>query len=654
MINFISNNLSVFIKGVAMGCSDLMPGISGGTIALILGVYKKLIHSINAISIKNFKTLTVDLFWKKINGNFLLSLFSGILSAVFTFSFIIDFLINTYPIFLWSFFLGILVTSIFILKKHVNQWSYLNIGLLILGSFISFFITQISPKSNDIGLIYLFFCGFIGIIAMILPGISGAYILLILGAYQTVLNLIKMAIKSSISFDINILIPIYTKLFIFGLGILIGLRVFSSILKWLLDNENDKTMSILIGLMIGAIHKIWPWQEVFKVTIGDQNKSFFRPISPLNYSEDAHLLWATILFLFGSGLVFILNSQKEKKNIIMGWFTPILLQNIILILKGVAMGAANKVPGVSGGIVAFVAGFYEELIDSLQKFNLKALSLLFKRQWYEFYVYVNGGFLTLLFSGVIISYFSISLILDYLIKYYEIQVLAVFFGMILASLYFVYHEIDKWKFKTILFFVIGLFIGLTIMLSKPLTENDGLFFVFFCGVISVSGMTLPGLSGSFLLLLLGNYTLLLVDSVNAIYYTLGDLIKMNLEFTNDKHRMKLLRLAVIFSLGSISGLIFFSNILSYVLKKYYQITIAIIIGFISGSLGVIWPWREKVFKLNEEGDIVNNSVGNPEIAYYDYLLPNIKTIDFWFLILFIILGAIVVTLLERYGVKKNK
>jgi len=296
-----------------MGCSDLMPGISGGTIALILGVYKKLIHSINAISIKNFKTLTLDLFWKKINGNFLLSLFSGILSAVFAFSFIIDFLMNTYPIFLWSFFLGIIVTSILILKRHVNQWSYLNIGLLILGSVISFFITHISPKSNDIGLIYLFFCGFLGIIAMILPGISGAYILLILGAYQTVLNLIKMAIKSLISFDLNILIPTYTKLFIFGLGILIGLRVFSSILKWLLDNENDKTMSILIGLMIGAIHKIWPWQEVFKVTIGDQNKSFFRPVSPLNYYEDAHVLWATILFLFGSGLVLILNSKKEKK-----------------------------------------------------------------------------------------------------------------------------------------------------------------------------------------------------------------------------------------------------------------------------------------------------------------------------------------------------
>ena len=296
-----------------MGCSDLMPGVSGGTIALILGIYKKIILSINAISIKNIKTLPLDLFWKKINGNFLLILFSGILSAVFAFSFIIDFLINTYPIFLWSFFLGILVTSLFILKKLVNDWSYLNIGLLILGSVISFFLTQISPKDNEIGLIYLFFCGFVGIIAMILPGISGAYVLLILGAYKTILNLIKIAIKSLISFDLNILIPTCTRLFIFGLGTLIGLRVFSSILKWLLDNENDKTMSILIGLMIGGIHKLWPWQEVINVTIGDQNKLFFRPISPLNYPEDANLLWAVILFLFGSGVVWILDRLKEKK-----------------------------------------------------------------------------------------------------------------------------------------------------------------------------------------------------------------------------------------------------------------------------------------------------------------------------------------------------
>ena len=296
-----------------MGFADLMPGVSGGTIALILGVYKKLIESIDAISVKNFKTLTLDLFWKKINGNFLVSLFTGILSAVFTLSFLIDYLIHTYPIALWSFFLGLLVNSIFILKRLVNNWSYLNIGLLVLGAVISFFLTQITPKGTDIGLIYIFFCGFFAIIAMILPGISGAYILLILGAYQTIINLIKMALKSLSSFNLDLLIPIYTKLFIFGFGVLVGLRIFSSILKWLFDNENDKTMSILIGLMIGAIHKIWPWQVIFEVSIGGQNKLLFRPISPLNYPEDAQLLLATILFLIGAGLVWILDSQRGKK-----------------------------------------------------------------------------------------------------------------------------------------------------------------------------------------------------------------------------------------------------------------------------------------------------------------------------------------------------
>ena len=291
-----------------------MPGSSGGTIALILGVYKKLIQSIDAIKLKNFKTLTRVEFWKKINGNFLLSLLAGVLSAVFALSFLIDYLISSFPIALWSFFLGILVTSIFVLRRLVNHWSYLNLGLILIGALISFLLTQITPNSSEIGLIYLFFCGFFGIISMILPGISGAYILLILGAYQTVVNLINTAVESLGSFDFDIIIPTYSKLLIFGLGILIGLRVFSSILKWLLDNENDKTMAVLIGFMVGAIHKIWPWQEIFELEIGSQTKTLFRPISPFNYPEDAQLVLASVLFLCGAGMVWILDNQKEKNK----------------------------------------------------------------------------------------------------------------------------------------------------------------------------------------------------------------------------------------------------------------------------------------------------------------------------------------------------
>ena len=275
--------------------------------------------------------------------------------------------------------------------------------------------------------------------------------------------------------------------------------------------------------------------------------------------------------------------------------------DLILILKGIAMGAANKVPGISGGIVALVAGFYEELIYSLQKINFKGLTILINRGWIPFYQYTNGRFLILLFSGVIISYFSVSLILDYLIKNFEMEVMGVFFGMILASLYFVHFQLEKWNLKRFLFFLIGLCIGLIIMISKPNPENDNLLFVLFCGIISVSGMTLPGLSGSFLLLLLGNYTLLLVDAVNAIYYTLIDLSQFNFYFLENDSRTKLLKLAMVFTLGSLTGLIIFSNVLSFVLKKFKQLTLSTIIGFISGSLGVIWPWRKNIFARNSLG-----------------------------------------------------
>ena len=143
----------------------------------------------------------------------------------------------------------------------------------------------------------------------------------------------------------------------------------------------------------------------------------------------------------------------------------------------------------------------------------------------------------------------------------------------MASLYFVYFQLEKWNLKTISFFLMGLFVGLILMLSKPSTENDGLLFVLFCGINSVSGMILPGLSGSFLLLVLGNYTLLLVDAVNAIYFTLNDIAKLNFEFIEDQTRMKLLQLSIVFTFGSIAGLVMFSNVLSYVLKHFKQINL---------------------------------------------------------------------------------
>ncbi|MEO1033637.1 MAG: DUF368 domain-containing protein, partial [Bacteroidota bacterium] len=193
-----------------------------------------------------------------------------------------------------------------------------------------------------------------------------------------------------------------------------------------------------------------------------------------------------------------------------------LKDRIFLVIKGLAMGAANKVPGVSGGVVAFVAGFYEEFIYSLQRVNKTAFKLLFNGRFKSFYQYINGKFLGLLFLGMVVSYFSVSKILDYLIVHYELYVWSAFFGMILGSIYYINKDFKAWNRATIITLVIGTTIGVSISFLDPATENDNLWFVFFCGIISVSGMTLPGFSGSFILILLGNYVLLLVDSVNAL------------------------------------------------------------------------------------------------------------------------------------------
>ena len=185
--------------------------------------------------------------------------------------------------------------------------------------------------------------------------------------------------------------------------------------------------------------------------------------------------------------------------------TRTLTDKIFLILKGLGMGAANKVPGVSGGVVAFVAGFYEEFIYSLRKVNKKAFKLLFNGRFKSFYQYINGRFLALLFFGMIVSYFSVSKVLDYLIKHYELYVWSVFFGMIIGSIYYINKDFKDWNYKTYTSLALGILLGVSISFLNPAKENDNLIFIFFCGMISVSGMTLPGLSGSFILILFSSF-----------------------------------------------------------------------------------------------------------------------------------------------------
>ena len=321
---------------------------------------------------------------------------------------------------------------------------------------------------------------------------------------------------------------------------------------------------------------------------------------------------------------------------------------VFLVVKGLAMGAANKVPGVSGGVVAFVAGFYEEFIYSLQRVNKTAFKLLFNGRFSSFYRYINGKFLGLLFLGMVISYFSVSKLLDYLIVNYELYVWSTFFGMILGSIYYINQDFGTWNKRTLSFLLIGALMGISISFLNPAKENDNLLFVFFCGIISVSGMTLPGFSGSFILILLGNYVLLLVDSVNALYDTMADIFSGDFTFLKNEVRVRMLKVLGVFTLGSVTGLVTFSHILNYILHHYKNITLATIIGFIIGSLGVVWPWKKTIYMTDTSGEFVLDSTGKQIITNYQRFFPEATTETF-IAIAFIILGILIVLGLEWYG-----
>ncbi len=316
------------------------------------------------------------------------------------------------------------------------------------------------------------------------------------------------------------------------------------------------------------------------------------------------------------------------------------------------MGAANKVPGVSGGIVAFVVGFYEEFIYSLQKVNLKALKLLVNGRFSSFYRYVNGTFLSFLIAGMLFSYFSVSKLLDYFLEQKELYVWAAFFGMIIGSIYYIGKDFENWNKKTIPAGILGLVIGISISFLSPAKENDNLWFIFLCGMISVSGMTLPGLSGSFILILLGNYVLLLVDSVNSLYDTMAELLQGDFSFTTNQKRLETLRILAVFTAGSAAGLVSLSHLLGYVLKHFKHLTTAVILGFITGSLGVVWPWKRTIFMQAADGSPILDSNGDKIIINYQRYLPDMSLSETWWAVLLVGMGVLVLLGLDWYG--KNR
>ncbi|CAL2082060.1 DUF368 domain-containing protein [Tenacibaculum sp. 190524A05c] len=295
----IKDYFLISLKGIAMGAADVVPGVSGGTIAFISGIYEELLSSISNINLSLLKTLKNEGFkeaWKQLNGNFLLSLFLGILVSFLSLAKVISWLLETHPILLWSFFFGLVLASIIYVAKQIEKWNVVSVLLLIATTIIAYVITTLPPLvSEDSSMPFIFLAGAIAICAMILPGISGSFILVLLGAYKPVLNALTNK-------DIPIIV-------VFMLGAITGLLSFSRVLKWLFANFKNFTLAALTGFIIGSLNKIWPWKKVLTYRTNSHGEKVpfnEESILPSSFDGDPQLMYAILLAAIGFGVILLL------------------------------------------------------------------------------------------------------------------------------------------------------------------------------------------------------------------------------------------------------------------------------------------------------------------------------------------------------------
>ncbi|PIA82226.1 DUF368 domain-containing protein [Gaetbulibacter sp. 4G1] len=298
--------LIISLKGIAMGAADAVPGVSGGTIAFISGIYEELISTISNVNLSLFKTLFskgLKAFWQQANGNFLTALLLGIIVSFVSFMRLAKYLLEYHPILIWSFFFGLIVASIYFVGKQITKWNIAVIISLIIGACIAFYITTLPALANNDNSWFLFLAGAIAICAMILPGISGSFILIILGAYKTLSNALH-------DFDIK-------KIAVFSIGALVGLLSFSRILKWLFKHHHNITLALLTGFIFGSLNKVWPWKKT--LTWHTNSKGIKTPlleesISPFSFEGENQITVAIILMILGFLTIFILEKLGSKKQ----------------------------------------------------------------------------------------------------------------------------------------------------------------------------------------------------------------------------------------------------------------------------------------------------------------------------------------------------
>lgn len=287
------------LKGMGMGAADVVPGVSGGTIAFIVGIYEELINSIKSINASTLKllfTLKVATFWKAINANFLLSIVGGIAISIFSLAKAITWLLVNQPVLVWAFFFGLVLASTWFVSKDIKKWDWKTILSFIVGAIIAYYITVATPAETPTNLFFIFLCGAIAICAMILPGISGSFILVLLGKYFYIMEAVK-------TFNIPVML-------VFIAGAFIGITSFSRVLSFALRKFHDITISVLAGFMLGSLNKVWPWKETIETYI--DNHGITKPLVEANIAPD-HYIWEGFgLMIAGFLLVYFLEKLSAK------------------------------------------------------------------------------------------------------------------------------------------------------------------------------------------------------------------------------------------------------------------------------------------------------------------------------------------------------
>lgn len=295
MSRTIKDYVMLALKGMAMGAADVVPGVSGGTIAFIVGIYDELINSIKSINAHSLKLLftgKIPSFWKAINGNFLFSILLGIGISVFSLAELITWLLVTHPIMVWAFFFGLVLASTWFVSKDIKEWNVKTVASFIVGAAVAYYITVATPTETPSNLLFIFLCGVIAICAMILPGISGSFILVLLGKYFYIMDAVK-----GLKFEV---------LLVFAAGALIGITSFSRVLSFALARFRNSTLALLTGFMLGSLNKVWPWKEKIAMADGFELEK--------NILPNAFLVEAIVLAIIGFFLVYFLEKLSQKKQ----------------------------------------------------------------------------------------------------------------------------------------------------------------------------------------------------------------------------------------------------------------------------------------------------------------------------------------------------